>query len=108
MILTRGRVGEKSLANWSVFAAYASALYALTSNLAVDLKPLRVNLVSPGSTDTKLWGEKRVQIREIVAKNAFLGKAGSAEEVAGTYIYLMEDTNTTGSMISSSGGSLLQ
>ena len=108
LIFTGGRVGEKPLANWSVFAAYASALYGLTRNLAVDLKPSRVNLVSPGSTDTELWGEKRDQMREIVAKNAFLGKAGSAEEVAEAYIYLMKDTNTTGSMVSTSGGSLLQ
>ena len=108
LILTGGRVGEKPLANWSVFAAYASALYGLTRNLAVDLKPVRVNLVSPGSTDTELWGEKRDQMREMVAKNAFLGKAGSADEVAEAYIYLMKDTNATGSMISTSGGSLVQ
>ena len=108
LILTGGRVGEKPLANWSVFAAYASALYGLTRNLALDLKPARVNLVSPGSTDTELWGENREQMREMVAKNAFMGKAGTADEVAEAYIYLMKDTNATGSMISTSGGWLVQ
>lgn len=44
----------------------------------------------------------------MVAKNTFLGKAGLAEEVAEAYIYLMQDTNATESMISSSGRSLVQ
>lgn len=108
LILTGGRVGEKPLANWSVFAPYASALYGLTRNLALDMKPARVNLVSLGGTDTELCGEKGDQMRGTVAKSAFLGKAGSAEEVAEAYIYFMKDTNAMGSMIGTSGGSLVQ
>ena len=27
----------------------------MTRNLALDLKPIRVNLVSPGAIDTELW-----------------------------------------------------
>lgn len=27
----------------------------MTRNLALDLKPIRVNLVSPGAVDTELW-----------------------------------------------------
>lgn len=108
LILIGGRVGEKPLAKWSVCAAYASALCALTRNLTVDLRPSRVNLVSPRSTNTELWGEKRDQMREKVVKNAFLGKAGSAEEVAAAYIDLMKDAHNMGAMISTSGESLLQ
>jgi NAD(P)-dependent dehydrogenase (short-subunit alcohol dehydrogenase family) len=108
LILTGGQVGEKPYRGWTVYAAYASALYGMTRNLALDLAPIRVNLVSPGSTDTELWGEKRDQMREIVAESALLGKAGSAEEVAEAYIYAMKDTNATGVMISTSGGSLLK
>lgn len=80
----------------------------MARNLALDLAPLRVNLVSPGSTDTGLWGPNRAQMREIVAKNALLGKAGSAEEVAEAYIYLMKETNATGSCVSSNGGFLIK
>ena len=84
--------------------------YGLTRNLALDLKPIRANSISPGSTNTELWGDdqRRQQLREMVSKTALLGKPGSAEEVAEVYIYLMKDTNTTGVMISTSGGSLLQ
>jgi NAD(P)-dependent dehydrogenase (short-subunit alcohol dehydrogenase family) len=82
--------------------------------LALDLAPLCVcvNLVNPGATDTELWGEEgsaqRVEMRELVAGTALLGKAGSAEEVAEEYIYLMRDSNATGAIVSSSGGSLLK
>jgi hypothetical protein len=36
-----------------------------------------------------------------------MGKVGTAEEVAESYIYLMKDTNTTGGMVSTNGGALL-
>lgn len=108
LILTGGQVGEKPLQGYAVLAAYTGGLYAMVRNLALDLNPIRVNLISPGGTDTELWGENREQMREMVAKNALLGKAGSPEEVAEAYIYAMKDTNATGAMISTSGGSLVQ
>jgi NAD(P)-dependent dehydrogenase (short-subunit alcohol dehydrogenase family) len=36
-------------------ASYAAGLHGMTRNLALDLKPIRVNLVSPGAVDTELW-----------------------------------------------------
>ena len=108
LIFTSGRVAERPLANYSVAAYYAAGLYGLTRNLALDLAPLRVNLVSPGSTDTELWGPNRAQMREMVAKNALLGKAGTAEEVAEAYVYLMKNTDATGSCVSTNGGALLK
>jgi NAD(P)-dependent dehydrogenase (short-subunit alcohol dehydrogenase family) len=52
--LTTGSVAERPLPNWSVVAGYASALHGLTRNLAIDLKPIRVNVVSPGGLKTDL------------------------------------------------------
>lgn len=53
-------------------AAWGFALFGITRNLA----PVRVNLVSPGYTDTEIWGndEQRVQRREMFAKMALLGQ----------------------------------
>ena len=36
-----------------------------------------------------------------------LGKIGSIEEIAEAYVYLMKDTNATGSCVNSNGGFLL-
>ena len=35
---------------------------------------------------------------------ALLGKVGTPEEVAEAYVYLMRDSNATGSVVSSNGG----
>ena len=41
------------------------------------------------------------------AKNTFMGRVATAEEAAESYIYLMKDTNATGSAVSTNGGGLL-
>lgn len=55
IVLSTGSVSEKPMPNWSVIASYAAGLHGMTRNLALDLKPIRVNLVSPGMVDTELW-----------------------------------------------------
>jgi NAD(P)-dependent dehydrogenase (short-subunit alcohol dehydrogenase family) len=108
LILTTGSISQKPVADWSVVASYATGLHGMTRNLALDLAPLRVNLVSPGATDTDLWGPNRAQMQEAAKKDAFMGKLGTPEEVAEAYIYLMKDTNSTGGCVTTSGGNLLK
>lgn len=106
LILTTGSASEKPMPNWSLVVGYATGLHGMTKSLALDLKPLRVNLVSPGAVETPLWGPSGVP--EDIKKNyTALGKAGSVDEVAEAYVYLMKDTNATGSCVSTNGGSLL-
>lgn len=71
----------------------------------MDLKPLRVDLVSPGVIATPLWGSEGMP--ESVKGSTTLGKVGMVEEVAEAYVYLMKDTNATGACISTNAGSLL-
>jgi len=110
LIFTSGRLAEKPIAGYTLGSAYGAAIFGMARNLALDLAPCRVNVVSPGPTDTELWGsdEVRAQRREMFAKMVLLGKPGSAEEVGEAYIYLMKDSNATGIIVSTSGGTLLQ
>ena len=39
---------------WSLIIGAAGAVDALARGLAVDLAPIRVNVVSPGSVDTEV------------------------------------------------------
>ncbi len=41
-------------------------------------------------------------------KGLLLGKVGSPEEVAEAYLYLMKDSNATGSCVSTNAGALLR
>ncbi|OJJ45053.1 hypothetical protein ASPZODRAFT_144361 [Penicilliopsis zonata CBS 506.65] len=108
LIFTSGQVAHKPIPDWTVASAYAAGLFGITRGLALELKPLRVNLVSPGPTDTEAWGPIRDQMRQFVASSALLGKPGSPEEVAEAYIYLMKNGDATGSNVDSNGGSLLR
>lgn len=83
----------------------------MVRGMALDLKPLRVNVVSPGAVDTELWSgipseQKEHMFREM-EKKIPVGKVAKVEDVAESYLYLMKDQNITGAMISTSGGHLL-
>jgi hypothetical protein len=65
----------------------------LTRALAVELAPIRVNIVSPGVVRTPLWAnmteaDRQVFYRETAAR-LLVGHVGDAEEIAEAYLYLM-------------------
>ena len=110
IIFTSGQVGDKPIKGYTIGSTLAAGAFGMTRNLALDLAPRRVNVVSPGPTDTELFGadEVRAQRREMFKSMALLGKVGTAEEVGEAYIYLMKDSNATGSVVSTNGGSLIK
>ncbi|KAL2822474.1 hypothetical protein BJX63DRAFT_376618 [Aspergillus granulosus] len=106
-----GRLGAKPIKGSPAASAGAAALDGLTRALALDLAPIRVNVVHPGATETELWGataEERKATREFFASTALLGKVGAPGEVAEAFVYLLRDSNVTGDSIHSSGGVLVQ
>ena len=109
--LTTGAVSEHPIPDWSVVGSYATGLHGLTRQLALDLRPLRVNLISPGAVETELWdglpAEKRGEMMEGFAKKMATGRVGRPEDVAESYLYCMRDGNVTGSVVSSNGGHLV-
>ncbi|KAL2163214.1 hypothetical protein VTH06DRAFT_5270 [Thermothelomyces fergusii] len=107
---TTGRAAEKPMKGLAALAGLGAGLFGITKALALELAPVRVNLVSPGTTDTDIFGPPEVRAPKLAeeAKNTLLGKVATPEEVAEAYIYYLKDTNNTGSHISTSGGSLLQ
>lgn len=54
LVFVGGTGGRRPGIGASVTAALTAALPALTSSLAVELAPVRVNLVAPGFVDTPL------------------------------------------------------
>lgn len=51
---TGGRLADRPLVNYEVFSMYTAGLQGLVRGLALGVKPLRVNLVSPGATMTEM------------------------------------------------------
>ncbi|TVY39869.1 Short-chain dehydrogenase/reductase [Lachnellula occidentalis] len=111
IVFTTGSVSQRPIPNWSVVGSYAAGLHGLTRGLALDLKPIRVNLVSPGAVDTELWKDfseeqKRGFFKEIEGKVP-TGRVAKPEEVAECYLWLMKDSNATGVIADSNSGALL-
>jgi len=111
--LTTGSVSEKPVRNWGVIASYAAGLHGMVRALALELKPVRVNLISPGAVDTELWeasfGNREVVqtvLREASIRVA-TGKVGSVEDVVESFLYVMKDKNVTGTVIRSDAGLFL-
>lgn len=109
--LTTGAVSDKPSPKWTTIAGYAAGLHGMCRNLALDLAPIRVNLINPGAVLTPLWDgltpEERDGLMAGIRKKSLTGKVGKPEDVAQSYIYAMNDWNCTGSVISTNGGALL-
>ena len=71
IILTNGVIGLRPQKGWVVAAGICGAVEALTRALAVELAPIRVNLVCAGFVRTELWGNMPESER-----NALFDKAG--------------------------------
>jgi NAD(P)-dependent dehydrogenase (short-subunit alcohol dehydrogenase family) len=55
IVFTSGIAGQRPRPGWSVAASICAAMEGLTRALAVELAPIRVNIVSPGVVKTPLW-----------------------------------------------------
>jgi NAD(P)-dependent dehydrogenase (short-subunit alcohol dehydrogenase family) len=55
IVFTSGIAGQRPQAGWSLGASMCAAMEGLTRALAVELAPIRVNIVSPGVVRTPLW-----------------------------------------------------
>ena len=55
IILTNGIIGLRPQKGWVIAAGICGALEAVTRALAIELAPVRVNLVCAGIVRTELW-----------------------------------------------------
>lgn len=111
IVFTSGTAGRRPRPGWSLGASSCSAIEGLTRGLAVDLAPIRVNLVCPGAVITPLWDSLLEAAREQLFKSAAatlpVRHIADADEVASAYTYLMKQTFSTGEVIVVDGGGVL-
>ena len=111
IVFTSGVAGARPHQGWSVAASICSAMEGLTRALAVELAPVRVNIVSPGVVKTPLWREMTDESREALyvaeSRRLPVGHVATADEIAAGYLYLMKQTYATGQTLTVDGGGLL-
>lgn len=110
--LMAGAAGARPLKGAAAYAACNSAIEGRGRALAVELAPVRVNTVSPGTIDGSLWRGRSEEVRETVFAGwrnmALLGRTGTEDEVAQTILLLMANTFMTGSTLYPDGGFALK
>jgi 3-oxoacyl-[acyl-carrier protein] reductase len=117
-LLSKGRPGkiinigtlanDRPNADWAHYITAKSALVGLTKAMAFELGPkgIRVNLVSPGLTDTELTADIPEKIKLITASQTPLRKLATVEDVAGAISFMASDKSNflTGENIRINGG----
>ncbi len=111
VVLTGGIASLRPRAGWTAGASICGAMEAFTRALAVELAPIRVNLVSPGFVRTPLWASFPEAQREAMyaERGAALpvGRVGEPEDIAQTYLHLMTNRYATGQALVVDGGDVL-
>ena len=111
IVFTSGIAGQRPRPGWSVAASICAAMEGLTRALAVELAPVRVNIVSPGMVKTPLWAGMAQADREALyrqtAERLPVGHVGEPAEIAEAYLYLMRQSYATGQVLVVDGGGLL-
>ncbi len=95
--------GSRPLEGYSVYSISKAGLISTTQSLARELAPeVRVNSVSPGAI---LWPEKDGDhSRTDILSQIPLKRLGSAENIAQTVLFLLQNNYITGQTINVDGG----
>jgi NAD(P)-dependent dehydrogenase (short-subunit alcohol dehydrogenase family) len=110
-LLFMGGTGGRRPAAGALIAALTAAMPALTKALALEISPVRVNLIAAGFVDTPLSASllgdqldaRREQLRETLPIRRVVGPA----DVAALAVHLMTNTALTGATYDIDGGQQL-
>ena len=105
-----GFPARKCNAGMSSISATGCAIEALSRALALEVAPIRVNVVAPGIIDTEAFdrlGEGKSAALGNMGKNIPIGRVGRPEEVGLAILHAMENPYMTGATIDIDGGILL-
>ena len=106
-----GLLSQKPALNLSVAASINAAIEGLTRSLALELAPIRVNAIAPGTIETPIWDmipEKELQA--YFAKTSQIlpvRRIGQPQDIAEVARFLIECGFITGEVVRCDGGACL-
>jgi NAD(P)-dependent dehydrogenase (short-subunit alcohol dehydrogenase family) len=111
-LLFMGGTGRRRTAAGPAFiAALTAALPALTRTLALEVAPVRVNLIAAGFVDTSLSatlpGDRTDQRRQQLRATLPIGRIVGPADIAALAVHLMTNTAITGATFDIDGGQQL-
>jgi NAD(P)-dependent dehydrogenase (short-subunit alcohol dehydrogenase family) len=103
-----GVAADKGGEGAAIVGAVNSALHGLAKNLAYELTPIRVNVVSPGVVQTPTWGFMSESDQDGffkgVAESLPAKRVGQAEDLAEAALFLLTNKYITGTVLTVDGG----
>jgi NAD(P)-dependent dehydrogenase (short-subunit alcohol dehydrogenase family) len=110
-LLFMGGTGGRRPSAGSIISAGTAALPALTASLALEIAPVRINLIAAGFVDTplsaSLLGDQLENRRQQLRDTLPIGRVVGPEDVAALAIHLMTNTALTGATYDIDGGQQL-
>jgi NAD(P)-dependent dehydrogenase (short-subunit alcohol dehydrogenase family) len=111
LVFLSGTGGRKTAVGLTVGGTLTVGSLALTRNLALELAPIRVNMIAAGFVDTPLSASllgdqleaRRAELRETLP----IGRVVGPEDVAALAVHLMTNTALTGATYDIDGGQQL-
>jgi NAD(P)-dependent dehydrogenase (short-subunit alcohol dehydrogenase family) len=108
--LVSGSPARKIRPAQSPLSCVGASVENLVRCLAVEMAPVRVNVVSPGTVDTAMFDwmgdEKQSKLAAMTASH-LIKRAGTSEEVAQGILFVMQNGFVTGTTIDVDGGRIL-
>jgi NAD(P)-dependent dehydrogenase (short-subunit alcohol dehydrogenase family) len=108
LVFMGGTGGRRISRELGIIAAVTAALPPFTAALALELAPIRVNLIAAGFVDTplsaSLLGEQLEERRAQLRATLPIGRVVTATDVAALAIHLMTNTALTGATYDIDGG----
>lgn len=96
IIMTGSIAGIKGIAGMGVYCASKAAVRSLARTWTLDLKPrgIRVNVLSPGHTDTAVFDVVSQEVIDQITTTIPLGRFGKPEEMAKAALFLASDDSS--------------
>jgi NAD(P)-dependent dehydrogenase (short-subunit alcohol dehydrogenase family) len=111
LLFMGGTGGRHTAPGMALIGALTAAMPALTKNLALEMAPIRVNLIAAGFVDTplsaSLLGDQLDARREQLRKTLPIGRVVGPADVAALAVHLMTNTALTGATYDIDGGQQL-
>ncbi|MEV0288698.1 MULTISPECIES: SDR family oxidoreductase [unclassified Kribbella] len=106
-----GTGGRRTAPGLVLIGALTAAMPAMTRNLAVELAPIRANLIAAGFVDTplsaRLLGDQLEARREELRTTLPIGRVVGPDDIATLALHLMTNTAITGATLDIDGGQQL-
>jgi len=111
LTLVTGYLSQRPRPNAAIVGAANGALESLTRSLALELAPIRVNAVSPGTIDTPIRASMPEAARRDMLEKTAAGlpvrRVGVGDDIAQQILAYMTNGFATGSIVYIDGGALL-